>query len=551
MSFFRQLLEIYNIPIFSKRKLLKKLRSDWLEPAQKWRDFSKIETFLKLAEGHHKQGTIDDKTWHDLGMNAIFSKIDTTLTEVGQQVLYRKLHLLDVDKASLKQQYDFAREIETDQALREKLQTMLYPLSVLSVKSTVKLLFDRFQYSNISKILAVGWVFLSIFILFCSVYFESRIFYILTFFIIIANLFVVRPKYLDAIDKSAYPLHCMNKMLIVARSFATKKFSTIYLCGSIKDHHSSMRNTKWRLGLLLFSQSSDNFLISYPMYLINLLIPIDTLVYVFLINSIDKNLDTLRLCFRMLGELDANIALASYTMRNPCHCNPTIVQTKRLSLENAYHPLVENYVVNSFQTGGESALITGSNMAGKTTFIRTIGINVILSRTLWLCHADKAIVPIINVSSSISNTDFLEEGKSYYFSELEYINKFLHLSQTEEHYLFLIDEIFRGTNTVERIGGAAAVLQVLAVKDVVLVTTHDIELERFLYERYEMWHFQETGKKEVPFDYKIRPGVCRTKNAIKLMKDMGYPDYIINRAKAIASEMEEQYAAPVQISKSG
>jgi DNA mismatch repair ATPase MutS len=238
-------------------------------------------------------------------------------------------------------------------------------------------------------------------------------------------------------------------------------------------------------------------------------------------------------------------------MRNPCHCNPTIVQTKRLSLENAYHPLVENYVVNSFQTGGESALITGSNMAGKTTFIRTIGINVILSRTLWLCHADKAIVPIINVSSSISNTDFLEEGKSYYFSELEYINKFLHLSQTEEHYLFLIDEIFRGTNTVERIGGAAAVLQVLAVKDVVLVTTHDIELERFLYERYEMWHFQETGKKEVPFDYKIRPGVCRTKNAIKLMKDMGYPDYIINRAKAIASEMEEQYAAPVQISKSG
>jgi hypothetical protein len=84
MSFFRQLLEIYSIPIFSKRKLLKKLRSDWLEPVQKWRDFSKIETFLKLAEGHHKQGIIDDKTWHDLGMNAIFNKIDTTLTEVGQ-----------------------------------------------------------------------------------------------------------------------------------------------------------------------------------------------------------------------------------------------------------------------------------------------------------------------------------------------------------------------------------------------------------------------------------------------------------------------------------
>jgi DNA mismatch repair ATPase MutS len=189
-------------------------------------------------------------------------------------------------------------------------------------------------------------------------------------------------------------------------------------------------------------------------------------------------------------------------------------------------------------------------MAGKTTFIRTIGINVVLSRTLWLCHADNAEIPIINVSSSISNTDFLEEGKSYYFTELEYINKFLHFTQNDEHYLFLIDEIFRGTNTVERIGGAAAVLQALAVKDIVLVTTHDIELEKFLHERYVMWHFQETGKKETPFDYKIRPGVCKTKNAIKLMTNMGYPDYIINRAKNIAGKMDEQYTVPIQDSKS-
>ena len=286
------------------------------------------------------------------------------------------------------------------------------------------------------------------------------------------------------------------------------------------------------------------------MYLVNLLIAIDALVYAFLIKSIDKHLDTMRLCFQSLGELDANIALASYIRRYPSHCNPTFSQNRNMHLENAYHPLVDDYVVNSFRTDGKSALITGSNMAGKTTFIRTVGINVIFSRTLWVCHADNAQIPMINVSSSISNTDFLEEGKSYYFSELEYINKFLHLSQSDEHYLFLIDEIFRGTNTVERIGGAAAVLQVLAVKDIVLVTTHDIELEKFLHERYEMWHFQETGKKEVPFDYKIRPGVCRTKNALKLMKDMGYPEHIIGRAKSIARQMEEQYAVPAEVIES-
>jgi DNA mismatch repair ATPase MutS len=282
------------------------------------------------------------------------------------------------------------------------------------------------------------------------------------------------------------------------------------------------------------------------MYLVNLFIPIDALIYVFLVQFIDNNLSTLRLSFRSLGELDAVIAISSYINRYPNHCNPDFSQTNNLDLENAYHPLVDNCVVNSFRTSGESALITGSNMAGKTTFIRTIGVNVILSRTLWLCHAGRAEIPTINVSSSISNTDFLEKGKSYYFTELEYIKKFLRLARNDEHYLFLIDEIFRGTNTIERIGGAAAVLQALSVKDIVLVTTHDTELERFLHERYEMWYFQETGKKEKPFDYKIRPGVCSTKNAIKLMKDMGYPDYIINRANAIAAKMEEQYATPTQ-----
>ncbi|MEJ2611484.1 MAG: hypothetical protein P8179_15725 [Candidatus Thiodiazotropha sp.] len=223
MSLFRQLLEVYDIPIFSKNKLLKKLRSDWGNPVSKWRDYSNIEIFKKLTEGYHKQGLIDDKTWYDLGMNALFGKIDTTLTEVGQQVLYQKMHLLEVDEASLKQQYDLAYKIKVDQDLREQLQLALYPLSQLSVKSTVKLLFDRFHYINLPRMLIVGWGFFSIVILFCSIYYKSSIFYILIFFMIIANLLVVRPKYLDATDKSAYPLHCMNKMLQVISRLATKK----------------------------------------------------------------------------------------------------------------------------------------------------------------------------------------------------------------------------------------------------------------------------------------------------------------------------------------
>lgn len=540
MNFFRQLAKFYDLPIFSEGKLLKKLRLDWVTPAHKWRDFSKIDTLFKLTSAHHKNGLIDDKTWFDLGMNAVFSQIDTTLTEIGQQVLFRKMRLLETDQSHLKQQYDLASRIQADKALREKLQTALYPLSFLSATPLIELLFDKFRIVNLPRSLLIGWSLVSLFIFACVIYFTNVISFMFAIIVIAINLFVVRNKYLAASEKNAYALGCLTQVLSISQLLAGKELTKIPPCRRLNDHFSSIRNLKWRLRLLLFSESNNNILISYPLYFVNLLVPVDALIHAFLITSVHRGIDTLRLCFMSLGELDASIAVASYLRRFPRHCNPDFSRKKNLNIENAYHPLVENYVVNSYKTGGESALITGSNMAGKTTFIRTIGINVLLSRTLWLCHADSALIPIIGISSSISNTDFLEEGKSYYFSELEYINKFIRLSQNDEPYLLLIDEIFRGTNTVERIGGAAAVLQVLAEKNIVLVTTHDVELETFLHENYEMWHFQETGNTETPFDYKIHPGVCSTRNALKLMESMGYPKYIIERAKEIASKVDDQ-----------
>ncbi|MGJ8529922.1 MutS-related protein [Maritalea sp.] len=473
-------------------------------------------------------------------MNAIFNQIDTTLTEIGQQVLFRKMRLLETDQSHLKQQYDLANRMQTDTALREQLQTALYPLSFLSANPLVELLFDRFPIVNLPKLFLVGWSLLSVLVIASSIYFTNGISILFAIIVIAINLFVVRNKYLAASEENAYALSCLTHVLPISQALASREFKKIPLCRRLNDNFTSIRNMKWRLRLLLFSESNNNILISYPMYLVNLLVPVDALVHAFLITSVHKNIETLRLCFTSLGELDASIALASYLRRYPRHTNPSFSRGKNLSLENAYHPLVENYVANSYKTSGESALITGSNMAGKTTFIRTIGINVLLSRTLWLCHADSALIPIMGILSSISNTDSLEEGKSYYFSELENINKFIHLSKNDEPFLLLIDEIFRGTNTVERIGGAAAVLQVLAEKNIVLVTTHDVELETFLPENYKMWNFQETGIPETPFDFKIRSGVCRTRNALKLMEAMGYPRGIIERANEIASKIDKK-----------
>ena len=111
------------------------------------------------------------------------------------------------------------------------------------------------------------------------------------------------------------------------------------------------------------------------------------------------------------------------------------------------------------------------------------------------------------------------------------------MSSKRNNYLFLIDEIFRGTNTVERIAAATSVLKYLAINNISLVTTHDIELQKLLNENFEMHHFCEQIEGEQHyFDYHIKPGPTSSRNAIKLLELKGYPESVVKEANDLAEE---------------
>jgi len=170
-------------------------------------------------------------------------------------------------------------------------------------------------------------------------------------------------------------------------------------------------------------------------------------------------------------------------------------------------------------------------MAGKTTFIKTIGINIILSQNLGICLAESANIPKVNVKSSINRQEDLSQNQSYYFKEIEAILQFIRYSENDYRYCFLIDEIFRGTNTLERLSASTAVLDFLSDKNLILVTTHDIELQELLNGKFEIYHFNEQLDNNVHyFDYKIKHGPCSTRNAIRLLDLKGYPKTIIEKA---------------------
>jgi DNA mismatch repair ATPase MutS len=179
-------------------------------------------------------------------------------------------------------------------------------------------------------------------------------------------------------------------------------------------------------------------------------------------------------------------------------------------------------------------------MSGKTTFIRSIGINLITGLTINTCFAEAMSIPRIRIYSAIRISDNLMNDKSYYFEEVLTIKNMIQKSSDGKPNLFLLDEIFKGTNTIERISAGKAVLSKLSKNDnIVFISTHDIELTDMLAGEYELYHFSEiVNENNVDFDYKLKEGKLKSRNAIKILQINDYPDDIINEAIEISETLD-------------
>ena len=150
-------------------------------------------------------------------------------------------------------------------------------------------------------------------------------------------------------------------------------------------------------------------------------------------------------------------------------------------------------------------------------------------------------MPRMGIYSAIRISDDLMNDKSYYFEEVITIKEMIDKSVDGKPCLFLLDEIFKGTNTVERISAGKAVLSSLAKADnLVFVSTHDIELADLLKDEYELYHFSEiVDQKTVDFDYKLKEGKLKDRNAIRILQINDYPEDIIREAIEISKELDK------------
>ena len=189
---------------------------------------------------------------------------------------------------------------------------------------------------------------------------------------------------------------------------------------------------------------------------------LEPLMFITSVKRINKYREDIGVIYNYVAEIDTMVAILSVRAGLVYYCKPVFyVENLQMDLTDMFHPLIYNCVPNSIYTRtDEGVLITGSNMSGKTTFIRSIAINALLAQTIYTTCTREYKAPLLKIKTSIRTSDDLGENKSYFQAEALSILDIINRSSGEEPVksLVIIDEIFRGTNTIERIAAAKSVL---------------------------------------------------------------------------------------------
>ncbi len=244
------------------------------------------------------------------------------------------------------------------------------------------------------------------------------------------------------------------------------------------------------------------------------------------------NHESLETAFDVIGEFEALISLASLKINYPEWCYPQIADGEgyTVTAKNLAHPLINKQyrVANDYELNNSFNIdiITGSNMAGKSTFLRTIGINTVLALCGAPVCASEMQVSVITIISYMRIKDSLNESTSTFKAELDRLQMLLAAVSNEPKVFFLIDEMLRGTNSVDKYLGSKAVIeQLISKKGVGMVATHDLQiahLEQKYPDYIRNFYFDiQVIDGEMLFDYKIKHGECKTFNASLLLKQIG------------------------------
>lgn len=513
------------------------LKTEWGNQVNRKRNMKNIKTLFTYVKEENKDVFyIDDQTWEDLTMDKIYEELDRTHTTPGEQLLFYILRTPAFKNDILLKRKAIIDLFKANKEVREEIQLKLFNLGRDPQNSAAELIWSEIPSKNNMRLLFNLLALLPIVsVLIMPFNFSLGITLLIALFGV--NLYIHYTKgkeissYVDGINYLAGLISTAKQVSNIKAVELEECINVLKenaeVCSKIAKKTSSIGRTE---GIDMFADYVYILTLSKERQYYNAINRI---------NSYRKELKTLLMT---LGELDALLSIASYREGIKNYTEPCLDNEKaHLNVEGVRHPLIKEPIPNSISIDESGIVLTGSNMSGKSTFLRTIGVNALFAQTIYTCCAESYCGSFFKVISSISPSDNLLVGKSYYLGEAEALLRIIKSCDKEVPSLCIIDEIFRGTNPIERISASAEILNYLVDNNnLVIVATHDLELTEMV-NNYGCYYFTEDVDDEgLKFDYKLKKGVSPTRNAIKLLKYLGYPSEIIDRTNIRVDKITEE-----------
>lgn len=485
------------------------------------------------------KGDIDTITWNDLDMDQIFMTMNNTGSAAGEEYLFAMLHRLSYSEEELAERNRlmvyFTEQKEKRQALQEQFLRMGKEKNI-SIYEYMNLLHLLPRESNAGHYVSFASMIISIGLIF----FNPVAGVIATIMIGIFNAYQYYKRKME-IEKYFTVVSHLIRMLDGMENLSKSKDEGIAAyTGSIAEALKKFSGFRKGAGIVAGKKPTGDLLEGMIDYL-RMLFHIDLIKFNHMMRVFDHNEAELIKLFETAGFLDSMIAAASYRVLMQEWCVPELVKGKPfLNAAGICHPMLEEPVRASISED-RSVLITGSNASGKSTFLKTLAINAILAQTIDTVMAEAYRSSYFMVASSMALRDDIFSNESYYIVEIKSLKRILDRLNEEIPMLCFVDEVLRGTNTLERIAASTEILSGIASENALcFAATHDIELTHILEGKYSNYHFQEYVRDDqVLFDYQLHEGRAVSKNAIKLLRMLGYDERITKRAEERVRHFEE------------
>lgn len=534
--------EYFNSRAFQRRALKQIYESYGCPPKREYKA-GEMEHIRKYYLRHPESLQIDDITWNDLDLDTIYQKINASCSAAGDEYLYHRLRtpLYDQEKmAAWEEQIAYFMEQEEERHLVQNVCYSLGRMGRHSLQEYIENLDILGERKNAAYFLGDFLILVCIGAMFVSLPVG-----IAALLIVLCHNIIGYFKEYKQIEPYITSFRYINRMLDAAQQLGRRKIEGIAAEQErLVECHQQMKGFIRNAYLIVYVEKGNGNPLGIVLDYLRMLFYLDLIQFNNALRAVRGHLAEIDEMATLIGKIETAVVIGSYrSSLEGEYCVPAIRFEKdadrHMVIEQFYHPLLSEPVKNSIDAE-RGVLLTGSNASGKSTFLRATALNAVLAQTIHTCLARRYEAPVFRVYSSMSLKDDLAGGQSYYMVEIKSIKRILdEVKRAKEEQccvLCFVDEVLRGTNTVERIAASTQIMKMLARGHVIcFAATHDVELTKLLDQEYANYHFEERIEEEdVFFPYKLMPGPAVTRNAIALLKVLGYEEQIIREAERMA-----------------